>query len=287
MPPGSRFNLDQWLREHAPEPEIIRKHSGLPIDCALTLACTLMAREQAEREGVRFTDPNPCEIAVYAFGQPDSSCCTHISGCAWIPEGENWPILPHGQPANFLGQLYFGDSIDIYEEPLPGLAVQIFCESDYDGTPSYGGESDIMLLWRSETQLARGRWVSPPEGKPLGAPLHTKLARTVDFGGFDAPRGYEGDDAEYLCALEGTKIGGHAVWIQTTDDDHPADDTFIGSIGSMFMQQGSTTDVFVNRPNLSIDELVLAGGENTLGDMGLLNLMRRPDGSFYTVFECR
>lgn len=281
-----RFDLDAWINDRDRYESDVERWTGDVVDRPASLGSMLGERQRFMSEGVEFLEPKLCDLAVYGFGQPEHPRATHIGGAVWMPMNTKWPKDRNGDPALFLGQVYFGDSGDVLNHKLPGVALQIFSTLGPEGWGEYWDNEDRLLIWRSKSELLRGDWMRHPKGCSPSAPLTCFMYRTCDFQRVVSKNPEIKDMALCVSELDGTKIGGIAHWIQSTHEDYGVGDTFVCSLGSMFYISDGTKDVFVNEPDLEIAKLREAGGEPCWGDMGLINVMRRPNGRFYSTFEC-
>lgn len=281
-----RFDLNSWFSDHKRLQSDADRWTGDVIDRPASLLHMLQERQRLIKAGVEFREPKLCDIALYGFGQPEHPRVTHISGAAWMPQNAKWPSDRNGDPAMFLGQIFLGDSIDILGHNLPGTTLQIFSTLGPDGYGEYWDNEDRILVWRNEQELLRGNWVRHPTGRSPSAPLTCYMYRTCDYKRVVSDNQDDQDAAISVSELDGTKIGGIAHWIQSTHEDYGAGDTFVCSLGSMYHISEGTQDVFVNEPELDISKLYQAGGSPCWGDMGLINVMRRPNGKLYSTFEC-
>lgn len=284
---GQRFDLEAWMASRPPLTKSERNWAGRTIDRPKTLAATLWARRQPSvREAL--VNPSPCDICLYAIGQPEAPESTHLGGAAWIPSGMDRPIDDTGEPAVFLAQVYFGDSADIIASNLPGVALQIYSSLGEEpwATGWEDEGEDLILVWLTSDQLQHGEWHPHPDGRTPCAPVCCHLNRAVDFGHIESADSTERDEAEQFRVLDGTKIGGRPVWIQSSEEDHSPEDQLICAIGSMYHITARCRDVFINEPSLSPAALKKLGGSPCWGDMGIINVMRRPTGEFHTTFEC-
>lgn len=282
---GQRFDLESWIMSRPPLTRAAKRWAGATIDRPAILAATLWARQQRVVR-TALIEPVPCDIALYAIGQPESPECTHLGGAAWMPVGTDWPHDSEGDPTAFLGQVYFGDSLDSLDQDLPGIALQVYSKFNEEGWIEIWDEEDISLVWLTARQLRRGSWQHRPAGGAACAPVACHLFRTEDFRHIDSTTPATEDMCDPLRRLSGTKIGGLPVWIQSDDEDHPKDSRFVCSIGSMYHMPKGTRDVFVNEPDYDTTTLHQLGGAPCWGDMGIINVMRRKSGEFYAVYEC-
>ena len=284
-----RFDLQEWATLRGfdwTNPEDY--WPGSDIDCPQTLA-EYERKRMSLRDSVRFEDPIKCDIAVYSIGEPDSGACTMLGGRPWLPTDAEWPIGTNGIPCAFLGQVYFAESADLVPPKLPGVMVQIFANLCKSGYAEYWEEEERLMIWRSADEISRGCWRSHPQGHIAAAPCCALFHRGEDYGKVTAKAEADPIELENASGYErftGTKIGGLPSWIQSDDGDHPAEDIFVCSLGSMFHHIEGQKDVFVNMPDFDRQKVIDLGMEPCCGDMGVIGIMMRPDGSFYTTFEC-
>lgn len=260
--------------------------------------------EQLRREAFANDAPRngvPTDVFVWGVGEPSAPYLTKIGGLPFRNRDRRWPCALDGRPLQFLAQLSFVDSRDLFPKKLPGDLLLVFTD------PGQMFEPDAYIVeWAradEPTPLREGdvpddhlrAHLGPPPPPPAGyrlppeilarlqavaketeandgrlVVLHGAIHRTYDypnaaarFGGAHRPK--------QLDVLDGTKLGGVPRFVQ---DEPRSAKSFLAAIASV----GARAET--RFPWINVEEPVSireAHRANYLqfGDMGTVYLFRR------------
>jgi hypothetical protein len=228
-------------------------------------------------------DPVPCDLLVYALGEPPKRHLTKVAGVPYWPAGRDWPVDRDGNILDFLCQFNFCDSRDIIDCDLPGDILSVFLRYDSRWGIVWWIPQEVHCFWLPSglTDLVR------PEDCPTPGefvqPVHGQFHRTCDYGGqLDAIGARLEYDDDSLWSADATKIGGLPVWHQ---DPYHDEGVFLGCLGSICSCGKDWLYPFVNCPRFDEQK----HGPNrfhALGDGGSLNFFLHDDGNVWAEGDC-
>ena len=193
------MQFQHWLTEF-PQSKILaqseRDGYWNPKARHITSPVQLVMAEQLREQNVNVVSASrtvPCDLFVWALGEPDRRDVTKVGGAPYRPAGKPWPTKD-GATYTFLAQFDFSTSRDIIG-PTPDDILSVFTlESDFD---------DLYFEWYSKGISDLIDPTSVPEPCFQFITCYGERHRTADYP--DAVR----DTGDFgLCVLEGTKIGG-------------------------------------------------------------------------------
>lgn len=225
----------------------------------------------------------PCDVFVWALGEPPDSRMTKIGGAPFWPVGCEWPLDERGRPLQFVGQLCFVDSLDLGLPRLPGDILSVFIALDEEGILLWPYPESYHFKWlRADAPNAADATKFPTFDRPLRAVFGVRH-RTRDLDLIQPDGDYAPEDQEtyMISTLEATKIGGFPYWIQ---NEVEMDGTYLGSMASIQVAYQNIWP-FVNVQRVEspseVDEGLLR-----FADMGMVNLFLNDDGSVGVSGDC-
>lgn len=163
--------MERWTREFPLEVEPSVRMNYF-IDGPRSLAWSEQVREWA-RGVADLGTPVPTDLVLLERGAPRAPYLTQIGGAPYIDEGD-WPLTTVGVPMTFVCQVCFVDSLDLFDQELPGDVLLCFVDPD---VPVEVAESDdVALIWQ------RIGLVDPSAAVPATTPCYAGvLLRSEEF----------------------------------------------------------------------------------------------------------
>lgn len=211
----------------------------------------------------------PCDVFVFAEGEPPRRDVTKVGGLPYWPRNRKWPTRK-GKPMAFVAQLNFADSRDLVQD-LPSNLLLVFTQAGHVGhtDPEY-----LQAEWVEPTDALVESGDIPATGDRLSA------AYGVRHRTWDLPIDLHSlEDDLVVDIIQATKIGGLPPMIQ----DYEMPERYIGTIGSVHPHQ-SAPFPFINVPaplNFEYDH-----GHLMWGDVGAMSLSLSKNGSIIFTLEC-
>jgi hypothetical protein len=177
-------------------------------------------------------DRVPTDVFIWSLTDPGQRHRTQIGGSPYRSRNKPWPLDAIGQPRQFLAQLCFADSHDLFPMTLPGDVLLIFSAVEEWQRGAFDlawGQPEMLLFeWGhlGETELIEA--AEAPQAKMPLLPCYGARYRTWDVAGEEPPDASQQDSearrtalARWDCAVvEGTKIGGIAPRLFDQDVVH-------------------------------------------------------------------
>jgi hypothetical protein len=117
-----------------PSDEAVERHvqlmspGGQSINGPRDLAHLVQLRKEFEKDFAKFKKA-PTDVMVWNYGEPKRREVTKIGGVPYWPKSEPWPQNADEEPLQFIGQICFADSRDLFPK-LPGDVLLIFTDGD-------------------------------------------------------------------------------------------------------------------------------------------------------------
>lgn len=224
-----------------------------------------------------------CDVFAFAQGHAPDPRMTRTGGRPFWTSNASWPTDSNGNPMMFIGQLCFVDSRDVVAASLPGDILSLFMPVDPGERYEWYEPDQYQYVWQSVSEPDRSKELQAPT---FSQPIEEVFAvrhRTMDFELRDQA------DALYLpnrdmvdCAIvEGTKIGGLPHWQQDPED---VEGVFLGSISSVHVVPEHEWPL-LNRQHVTYKSC-FATNYLMFGDVGLINLFLKEDGSVTAKLSC-
>jgi len=167
-------------------------------------------------------DRVPIDVFIWSRTAPGRRDRTQIGGTPYRSRSKPWPLDATGQPRQFLAQLCFAESHDLFPMSLPGEVLLIFTAVEERQRGAFDlawGQPDMLQFeWArlGETNLIATAEV--PQTKLPLLPCYGTRYRTWDMALEELPEVSDRDSetrrialARWDCAIvEGAKIGGIA-----------------------------------------------------------------------------
>ncbi len=225
---GPRFDVDHWRTifpyESLFHPDRPRHFDSTPPDSPLDLrkpggriitTPESLIQDIQVREAVDKVHPlkESSKSDVFVWGKPGPSqpFLTRIGGVPYRPQDSTWPSRD-GTPCTFLFQLYFGDSRDLLQRPVPGDVMVVFATDE----EFWSHDDGLVIEWHDVDPA-----IHLPDPALVPAPrfpmpeLIGHRCRIPEYAGSEGVFDGEGHDDTYLlAAVQATKIGTDTHWIQ-------------------------------------------------------------------------
>jgi len=196
-------------------------------------------------------DRVPTDVFIWSLTDPGQRDRTQIGGTPYRSRSKPWPLDAIGQPRQFLAQVCFADSHDLFPMPLPGDMLLIFTaveEWQRGGFNLAWGQPEMLRFeWGhlDETELIEA--TEMPQARMPLLPCYGTRYRTWDVAAEEPPDASQQDSealrtalARWDCAVvEGTKIGGIAPRLFDQDEvrfgpeEHFPPGHFLGTIATV------------------------------------------------------
>ena len=214
------LDIDRWVKQFPHPPE--EGGFGCLITGPADIAHVVQLRSKA-LVGTSDLAAVPCDIFVFAQGEPMRRDVTKVNGVPYRPAALPWPVTVDGEPMTFLAQFRFTESADLTGK-LPGDILLVFI-SDDDLYPFDQPQETLRFEWYplGLDALVSADQCPPPRWR--FAHCYGFRYRTVDYTDPRAEplfmrvipseaRRSTPDDllVRPLCRLDGMKIGGAPLW---------------------------------------------------------------------------
>ncbi|MFI5300992.1 MAG: hypothetical protein ACHREM_23160 [Polyangiales bacterium] len=231
-------------------------------------------------------DAVPCDVFVFAIGEPPAPYLTKIGGHPYRPRARPWPKTADGRDRLFVAQLCFIDSRDIVPD-VSGDVLLVFADpEDHYRSHEFEwlriGEGDVLADADVPPAWYSTHTENPflnPNAKPILVRVppivvvHGVIHRSWDLRPDDS-RVSACPGGDRVARFEATKIGGVPVEIQSPVSGARSPIASIGSIQPI----GDEPFPWVNREAPIPQAEVYALKTWQLGDMGTLNIVRDSSG---------
>ena len=263
----------------------LRIPGGTIIDTPKSLIQVIQVRE-LDNQAAQILETSKSDVFVWSKGEPAKPYHTKIGGIPFRPSKIPWP-QKDGVNYTFVMQVYFGDSLDILDDKLPGDVLLIYgLGEDFWA----GNQSDLLLEWMNSK--GESKLIDPSELPPSGfyVPiLHGVICRIPEYSDGNDIFEKMGRNVSYLLArTQATKIGKEPFWIQ--GDEKSEDETvFFTFSGPSF---GIQNWPLVNAEKIKHEnEFKGYGGYQneisfSMGDAGCIYFLINKDGNIRWMFQC-
>lgn len=184
------------------------------------MALVEQLREEADQYLSRFARV-PTDAIVWQAGESERREVTKIGGIPYREADKLWPLGFSGTPLNFVAQICFADSRDLYPS-LPGDVLLIFAGgrnklSLVNDTPFYEIDwgNSLVFEWISIGNFPLITAAEIPQMPWQLMPCYGILHRTWDY--VVPPDITPLESVEDILVLDGSKLGGICPWILERD----------------------------------------------------------------------
>ena len=136
------LDIDRWVKQFPHPPE--EGGFGCLITGPADIAHVVQLRSEALK-GTSDLAAVPCDIFVFAQGEPTRRDVTKVNGVPYRPAALPWPVTADGAPMTFLAQFRFTESADLTGK-LPGDILVVFI-SDDDLYPFDQPQETLRFEW--------------------------------------------------------------------------------------------------------------------------------------------
>ncbi len=238
------------IKRLEPHGDIVRVPKNIAV---IEQARSQMAAEFATVERVQ------TDVFLWARGEPTDRRTTKVGGLPFWPRSNPWPIAEGGGPRRFYAQFCFADS-SVPFDVIRDKVLVLF------GGSGYPDSSTLEYHWvsASETDLVSTSDVPPSSNFHA---YHGQIHRTWDYAKVPVEVAQVFHQADWLCVLEATKIGGLPSWPQ---GEQEVPGVFLCTLGSIAPHSGTPM------PFANVDEPLTFGQAHNdrnlmWGDVGSIN----------------
>lgn len=223
-----------------------------------------------ERYPDRLGTPVPTDVFVWGIrGRGRSVAQTQIGGTPWREADRPWPTGKRKRPLQFIAQISFVDSHDLFDFDLPGDVLCIYglmrdTELDIFSSP-------IEIEWNPAHLEKRVR--TSPSGCELHQAFYGYRTRVLQYPEARIPTNEDYDDCIHI---QSTLIGSTMAWPQ--GDPEYTDRTLVCAL--------SSTQLFGQWPLVDCEHLPAVAEFSPMttpimiSDMGILGVTRDRKGRF-------
>jgi hypothetical protein len=210
----ANYPSDDAVEEHVQ----LMSPGGESINSAQNLAYVVQLRQECEKEFAKFKKV-PTDVMVWNYGEPKRREVTKIGGVPYWPKSKPWPQNSAGEPLQFIGQICFADSRDLFpklpEDVLLIFTNGLYCDDWYEAEESPDAVHYEWLPLKESNLI--GESAVPKQSMKL-LPCYGSVYRTFDYDGVDR-KTLNALEKKVQCpwkldVIAGTKIGGVAGRIQ-------------------------------------------------------------------------